>query len=103
MNNLDPILSGDFKIVLWDYDLLSKDDKMCWFWLNSNFITGKIGETTKMELTRESIDNVVKDKKFKSFTEDFKINIEFKILSDGKRKKIFSSNPSNLGNPRNKD
>jgi hypothetical protein len=97
---MDCVLSGDFKVVVWDADVIGKNEKMFWFWLNSNFVTGKIGEVSKTDLTRDSLDNCVKDKKFKEFDENFKIDVEFKILSDGKRKKLATPIPSNLGNPK---
>lgn len=74
---------------------------MFWFWLNSNFVTGKIGELSKTDLSRDSLDNCVKDKKFKEFDESFSVAVEFKVLSDGKRKKVNPVIPVSLGNPRN--
>jgi hypothetical protein len=68
--------------------------------LNSNFIQGKSGETTSTILARDQIDGVVKDKKSKIFPDEFKIELEFKIVSNGRLKKVSVSKAPDLGEPK---
>lgn len=89
-------ISGDFKVVIWDKDA-NNAEKMCWLWLNSNFVTGKEGESSKMTLNRDSIDNCHKDKKMQLFDAEFKITLAFKVLKEGVRKKITPSTAVSLG------
>jgi hypothetical protein len=68
--------------------------------LNSNFIQGKSGETTSTILARDQIDGVVKDKKSKIFPDEFKIELEFKIISNGRLKQVSVSSAPDLGEPK---
>jgi len=66
-------VQGEFKIVFYDEDIASKDDKMCGFWLHTSFIT-----KSTFTLTKNELDGAVKDKKCHHFPKKFSIQISFK-------------------------
>eukprot|EP01080_Neovahlkampfia_damariscottae_P007444 gene7444-11767_t len=100
LSKLDASIQNDCKFILIEEKIIGKPQKILWFWINSNFIQGKQGETSSMILSRDQIDGVVKDKKSKTFSDEFKIELTFKIVSAGKLKKVSVSKSPDLGEPR---
>lgn len=88
------ILEGDVKFTLWDYDLLSADDKMCSFWINTNMIDQK---NPVLKLTKNEIDKAVKDKSCKNFKEDFAVELHFEICTTGEKQIMKPKAPAKVG------
>lgn len=69
-------LSGEVKLTLWDRDSLSKDDTMCSFWLHTGFLPLQ-GSVT---LTKEQLDEAVKDKGCDMFDADFRLTVHYTFV-----------------------
>jgi hypothetical protein len=67
---------------------------MCHCWINTNFISKK---DSVIILNKNDIDKAVKDKKCEFFDSDFKIELHFEIISEGKRKKESFENVAKIG------
>jgi phosphatidylinositol-3,4,5-trisphosphate 3-phosphatase and dual-specificity protein phosphatase PTEN len=67
----DALLQGDTRITFFDYDRLSKDDKMFAIWVNTNFIGNHL------VLEKFECDYAHKDKNHKSFEADFAVELFF--------------------------
>jgi hypothetical protein len=70
--SFDIQLRGDFHVICYDEDRMSKDDKMFGFWLNTSFI-----RKPTITLLKQELDSAVKDKKHKSFNKEFEVNLLF--------------------------
>ena len=65
-----PVLSGDVKIIFYDYDPMSADDKMFHFWFNTRYV-----ERNYLRFQKVVIDKACKDKKCKLFDHNFQVEV----------------------------
>lgn len=70
-------VTGDLKVMFFDEDRFSKNDKMFHFWLNTRFIYGGNGKASSILLSKHELDGAVKDKKCKFFDRDFGVEVHF--------------------------
>ena len=71
--DIDVVLRGSFKIIFYDKDVLSSDDKMCWCWFHSAIVARQ----KYINLPKDEVDGAVKDKASKHFTSDFAVEFWF--------------------------
>jgi len=70
-------VKGDVKIVLFDQDQYSQDDKMCHLWFHTAFV-----ERNFLVFDKSVIDKAVKDKHCRTFDSNFKIEIYLHRIDD---------------------
>ncbi|ETO14711.1 hypothetical protein RFI_22657, partial [Reticulomyxa filosa] len=91
--DLEILLSGSFKIVFYDKDVVSSDDIMCWCWLHAS-----VCATEKyIRLTKEEIDGAVKDKKNRKFDDRFALEFLFDTPVDEEKEKSHYEKHSDPG------
>lgn len=71
------VVKGDFKVMFYDYDKVGRDEKMCWSWFNTNFISGNYIQSDKGQ-----VDGAVKDTKNSKFDANFALEYFFEDASD---------------------
>lgn len=70
-----PPLRGDVKMIFYDYDSYSSDDKMFHLWFNTGYV-----ENNYLRFTKPVIDKACKDTKCKHFSNDFEIELFFDTM-----------------------
>ena len=75
-----PPLHGDIKMIFYDYDSYSSDDKMFHIWFNTAYV-----ENNYLRFTKAVTDKACKDLKCKHFSNDFEVELFFETVaaSDG--------------------
>jgi phosphatidylinositol-3,4,5-trisphosphate 3-phosphatase/dual-specificity protein phosphatase PTEN len=68
-----PVVKGDVDFVMYDYDPLGGDDKMCYFWVHTSFLP----ESTIYEMAKPTIDVAHKDKKSKHFDKHWTVSLTY--------------------------
>lgn len=76
MDEHDLRIKGDVKVVFFDYDRFSKDDKAFHFWFNTAFIYNNY-----LLLHKDVIDDACKDKG-EQFDKDFKVELFFERVPE---------------------
>ena len=101
--DLDVVLRGSFKIIFYDKDVLSSDDKMCWCWFHSAIVARQ----KHVVLPKDEVDGAVKDKAAKHFTSDFGVEFWFDSPVDVDEEAMSPLNDwiytQNRGHNRNQD
>jgi len=73
----DVIVTGDILIEFINTQFLSKKKKMCQTWFNTSFLP----ENGVLIIDKSMVDKACKDRENKKFNKDFKIEIQYEILS----------------------
>jgi len=82
---LTPV-TGDVKIVVFDEGIAKEAQEVCHFWFNTGFISGN-----RLELRRDDIDKAWGgDKKFKIFSQEFNIVVQFEDAEESQMAKLKS-------------
>jgi phosphatidylinositol-3,4,5-trisphosphate 3-phosphatase/dual-specificity protein phosphatase PTEN len=71
-SNPPPPLIGDIKMIFYDYDSYSSDDKMFHLWFNTAYV-----ENNYLRFTKAVVDKACKDSKCKHFSNNFEIELFF--------------------------
>merc|ERR1711865_777675 len=69
---IPPPLRGDIKMIFYDYDSYSSDDKMFHLWFNTSYV-----ENNYLRFTKAVTDKACKDLKCKHFSNDFEVELFF--------------------------
>ena len=76
-SKMNILIRGDTKIVFFDWDQLSNDDKMCHLWFHTAFV-----ERNFLVFDKSVIDKACKDKHCRTFDSNFKIEIYLHRVDD---------------------
>ena len=71
--NLNVRMGGDYLFEFYDYDRMSKDEKMFHFYINTAFVE----KDNKIRLARKEIDRACKRKYSRNFDDDFSVELSF--------------------------
>lgn len=72
-----PPLRGDIKMIFYDYDSYSSDDKMFHIWFNTGYV-----ENNYLRFSKAVTDKACKDLKNKHFSDSFEIELFFEQATD---------------------
>lgn len=70
-----PPLIGDIKMIFYDYDSYSSDDKMFHLWFNTAYV-----ENNYLRFTKLVVDKACKDNKCKHFSDNFEVELFFETV-----------------------
>ena len=73
-----PPLRGDIKMIFYDYDSYSSDDKMFHIWFNTSYV-----ENNYLRFSKAVVDKACKDLKCKHFSNDFEVELFFETVAMG--------------------
>jgi hypothetical protein len=71
------LFSGDIKMIFYDYDSYSSDDKMFHVWFNTGYV-----ENNYLRFTKAVTDKACKDLKNKHFSDHFEIELFFETVTE---------------------
>jgi len=75
--NMNVKVKGDVKIVFFDHDQYSQDDKMCHLWFNTAFV-----ERNFLVFDKQVVDKACKDKHCRTFDQNFKVEVYLHRVDD---------------------